>query len=49
MMDRANARDIEFAISQRAVNRLISDGVTNIYELANAERERAFHLLATMS
>ncbi|MDE2857908.1 MAG: hypothetical protein OXN94_08675 [Chloroflexota bacterium] len=31
------------------VNRLISEGVTNIHDLANAERERAFHLLAMMS
>ena len=37
------------AILEAEVNRLISEGVTNIHELANAERDRAFHLLATMN
>ena len=31
------------------VNRLISEGVTNIRELANTERHRAYHLLSTMN
>ena len=48
MMDRANA-PYRVRYLPAAVNRLISDGVTNIHQLANAERERAFHLLATMS
>ncbi len=36
-------------ILEAEVNRLISDGVTNIHDLANAELQRAYHLLSTMN
>ena len=49
MIDSARPAGYSSKYVTARADQLINDGVSNIYELAQAERERAFHLLATLN
>ncbi|MCY3865296.1 MAG: hypothetical protein OXG68_07625 [Chloroflexi bacterium] len=49
MIDSARPAGYSSKYVTARADQLVDDGITNFYELAQAERERAFHLLATMS
>lgn len=49
MIDSARTAGYSSKYVTARADQLVNEGVSNVYELAEAERERAFHLLATMS
>ncbi len=49
MIDSARPAGYSSKYVTARAEQLFNEGITNIFELAQAERERAFHLLATMS